>query len=178
MTREDCKKLLMIIDASYPNFKVENASDTLDAWFYLLQDYEFNQIAIGLKVYIATSGSAFAPSVSELIAASNKPKQLIDSDVNATWTAVRKAIRRSAYDSVEEFEKLPDEAKKIVGNPAQLHSWSQMTSESIDTVVASNFRRSFDAITKRNAEIAALPENVRALIQTTMQNKIEKKGGE
>ena len=172
MTREETKKVLMIVDASYPNFKVDNPTETLNAWHYLLQDYNAEEIVTGLKFYIATSGSAFAPSVSELIAASKKPKELQGEDAVTAWAQVRNAIRDSIYNAEEHYALLSDTAKKVVGSPSQLRSWGQMEGKEIDSVVASNFKRNYEVVQKREREISSLPQNIRDLIEQNSQNLI------
>lgn len=175
MNREETKKILMVIDATYPNFKIENKQQTLDAWYFMLSDYDYNEIALALKTYITTSGSAFAPSVSELIAMTRKPAELSQMDEVTAWGQVRRAIKRGTYYSVEEFYKLDSEVQKVVGRPEQLREWAMLTSEEIETVIQSNFRRRFETMQKRARELEAMPAEVLALIQSAQPKKIEKK---
>lgn len=168
MTRDECKKILIILDASYPNLKIEDMTSTIDSWFIFLQDYDYKTIEAGLKIFISTSGSSFAPSVSELIAYSRKPKELQETDAATAWVQVRNAIRRGIYYSHEDFEKFPDDVKKVVGSPSQIYTWAQMESKEIDTVIWSNFKKSYDTIQNRRREFSALPNEVKALIQKTM----------
>lgn len=175
MSMEECVELLMVIDACYPNFNVrpEDVDATSKAWFKFMKDYDYNTMETALKIFVNTSGSAFAPSVSELIAAAAKPRALMATDVATAWTQVRKAIRRGIYNSAEEFEKLPELAKQVVGSHEQLITWAQMQSSEIDTVVWSNFKRSYETLQKRQDEIAAMPAEIRNLIQSKQQMMIE-----
>lgn len=174
MNREETKKILMVIDATYPNFKIENKQQTLDAWCFMLSDYDYNEIALGLKTYITTSGSAFAPSVSELIGMTRKPAELMQMDEVTAWGQVRRAIKRGLYYSVEEFNKLDSEVQKVVGSPEQLREWAMLPSDEIETVIQSNFRRRFETMQKRALELAAMPAEVLALIQSAQPKQIEK----
>ena len=162
----------MIIDASYPNFNTQDLTSTINAWYLFLKDYDYKIIEAGLKVFIMTSGSAFAPSVSELIAASRKPQELLEADAATAWAQVRKAISRGIYHSVEDFEAFPEIVKKVVGSPSQINTWAQMESREIDTVVASNFRRSYETVQDRNREISAIPKDVLNIIQNAEQKMI------
>jgi len=169
MTREETSKLLAVIAATFPNFKVENKTQTLDAWHFLLEDEDYSAISIALKTYIKTSGSAFAPSVPELIQMAYKPKSLgMLSEVEA-WGLVSKAIRRSGYNSIEEFEKLPALVQKAVGSPSMLQNWSQSDLDSLETVVASNFQRTYRTILAREEEIARLPKEARGQLESLQQ---------
>lgn len=172
MTRDECKQIIMIIDAAYPNFKVNDLTGTINVWHALLEDYDYKSIQMGLKVYIATSGSAFGPSVSELIAASRKPLELAETDAVTAWQEVRKAIRDSYYHAEDHFEKFPEAVKKVVGSPSQLRSWGQMESEKVDTVIWNNFKKSYETTQSRNREINSLPVGIRGLIQQTSTQMI------
>lgn len=165
MNRDETKKILMIISATYPNFKIGDKTQAIDAWNFMLSDYSYNDIAVALKTYIATSGSAFAPSVSELIAMTRKPAELTAIDEVTAWGQVRAAIRKGLYYSREEFEKLDPDVQRAVGTPDQLREWAQLSSNEIETVIQSNFRRRFETMQKRAQEVAAMPAEVRQLLQ-------------
>lgn len=173
MTRDETKKLLMVIDACYPNFKSENITATINSWAVMLEEYDYRAIEAGLKVFVATSGSAFAPSVSELIAAARKPMELKEPDMAEDWTQVRKAIRDSYYHAEEHFDKLSDTAKKVVGTPSQLRSWGQMESREVDTVVWSNFKKCYESAQSRARELKAIPGSVMKVIEQTSVAMIE-----
>lgn len=177
MTKEEVKKILMVLEVTFSNFTVDNPERMVDAWHLFLSEYPAEEILLAMKTYITTQGSAYAPSVSELIAMTRKPKELSIPDEVEVWGYVRKAISRGLYDSKEEFEKLPEVAQKIIRRPEQLRDWAQMPSEDIDTVVRSNFRRSYESLRSRTSEIAALPKEVRERIESKDQKGIEVKNG-
>ena len=167
MSKEECKKILMTIQALYPNYTIEDKESTLRAWLVILQDYDYTAIETGLKIYVTTSGSAFAPSVGELITYSMKPLEMQQVDAVDAWTQLRKAISRGLYYSREEYEKLPEMVKEVVGSPAQIRSWAELETKEIDTVVWSNFKKSYEAKCQRKKDFALLPKEVRAVIQET-----------
>lgn len=169
MTREEVKKILMIMDASYPNFKVEDLTSTIDAWLFALEDEDYTAITVALKTFLKTSGSAFAPSASQLIEMAYKPKSLNQLSEVEAWDLVSKAVRRSAYNAEEEFNKLPPVVQKAVGSPSMLHAWSQSDLEAFETVVASNFERAYKTVLKREEEIDRLPKEARLQLETLHQ---------
>ena len=67
MTREEVVKIIRIITSSYPNWKPENMSFTVDTWNSMLSDYTYKEISLALKTYITTDSSGFAPSIGQLI---------------------------------------------------------------------------------------------------------------
>ena len=169
MTREECKQLIMICEATYPNFRASNPAETLNAWHMILGEYDYQTMLMALKMYIHTSGSAFAPSVSELIAMTRKPQELTMVSEVDVWREVRPAIRNSGYHAEEEFNKLSETAKKMVGDPQQLREWAMLPSEDIDTVVQSNFKNRFKAMQTRQAEINAMPKEIRQMIESNVK---------
>ena len=171
MTRDECKKLLMVIDATYPSFKVENATETLNMWHSFLEDYSYEQIMQGLKIYVASSGSDFAPSISKLISMSRKPNELTQVDEGAIWREIRPCIRRGIYHAEEDFEKLSPMAKKVVGQPSQLREWAMLESEVIDSVIQSNMKSRIKDIQRRDLEISAMPIEIQTMIQNTIEMK-------
>lgn len=172
MTREEVKQLLMTMKVTFPNFKIEDSqiTFTINAWYEILKDYEPKSILQAFKTYIATSNSAFAPSVSELIALTTKAEDLAELNPSEAWAMVRKAIGRSAYNAQEEFEKLPPTVQKAVGSHEQLHEWA-IDSDYNDNVVMSLFQRNFKTVAEREKEIRKLPLEERAKLASLMMNQ-------
>lgn len=175
MTREEAKQLLMIIDAAYPAFEIKERTETINAWAVLLGEHDFGDIQLALRTFINTSGSAFPPSVAQLIEAANMKNRLVKLAGTEAWTMVRRAIRRGIYYSKEEFEQFPEEVKKTVGSHEQLSEWARCPSEEIDTVIASNFRKNFEAVLKRQEDEERIPAEVKQMIA---ENKIKMIGAD
>lgn len=153
---------------SYPNYKPNNISETVDVWQMMLSEYTYEQISVALKAYILSDTNGFAPSIGQLVGkiqSITQPQEL--SEVEA-WTLVRNAISNSGYNSVEEFAKLPPLVQKAVGLPENLREWA-MTENLNHEVVSSNFMRSYKSVLEREKEIAKMPSDVRQLIQNATQ---------
>lgn len=164
MTREETTKILAVIGATYPNFKPEDKTATVDAWHFMLSDYDYNMINIALKAYVTTSNTGFAPSVSQLIAMTHKADEFNQMNEVEAWSLVSSALRNSSYHAEEEFNKLPPVIQKCVGSPSQLRMWAQSDEQSIESVVASNFQRSYRVECERAKEYNRMPVEARALI--------------
>ena len=52
MTREETVKIIRIMVDSYPNYKPNNISETVDVWNMMLSEYTYEQISVALKAYI------------------------------------------------------------------------------------------------------------------------------
>lgn len=179
MDREETKKIIAAMIASYPNFKPFNMSVTVDTWTAMLSEYSYRDISLALKSYIVSNTSGFAPSIGQLIGELKKPEALAAMGAGEAWALVNKALRRSTYYSIEEFEKLPADIQAAVGEPSQLYSWA--TDENFnESVVSSNFRRSYESVLKRKNELASLPAEMAGRVQALRNEtilKLEAKDG-
>ena len=169
MTREETVKIMRIICDSYPNYKPTNLSEIVDVWCMMLSDYTYDEVSIALKAYITSNTSGFAPAIGQLIAMMQTITQEQELNEMEAWALVSKAIRNSAYNSVEEFAKLPSLVQKAVGIPNQLRQWA-LDENFNEQVASSNFMRCYNVEVKRHYEIARMPIEVRQLIQNMPVN--------
>lgn len=163
MTRDETKRILMIVASTYSNFKPDNMSMTLDVWTQILAEYSYKDVEKSLISYIASSNSGFAPSVSQLIGGVHKITNNLpqyDNEEEA-WSLVYKAINRSTYYSVEEYNKLPAICQKAIGSPDNLRELAQADLDSIQTVEKSNFMRVYRAEKEKQEEHDRIPTSVK-----------------
>lgn len=172
MTRDETKKIIMVISASYPNFKPQDLRMTVDTWQMMLDEYSYTQVSMAVKAYIASDTSGFAPSIGQVIGLMNKIEKPEELNEMEAWALVSRAIRNGYYGAEKEYEKLPTLVQKAVGTPGQLRNWSQTDTESIENVVQSNFMRTYRTVVKSSQEIARMPENIRNLIEQTGQKML------
>ena len=170
MTREETVEIIHIICDCYPNFKPEDLSRTIDAWQVMLEEYSCEQVAVALKAYITSNTSGFAPSVGEIVAKIQLVSQPQGLDGMTAWGLVSKALRNGTYGAVEEFNKLPPLVKQAVGMPDNLKNWATSDYQTIETVIQSNFLRTYEVIVKRANEINRMPNNIKSLIEKTNAN--------
>lgn len=154
----------------YPNYKPNNLSETVDVWQMMLDEYSYNQVSIALKAYVTSDTSGFAPSVGEIVAKIQLLSQPQELDGMAAWGLVSKALRNGTYGAVEEFNKLPPLVKQAVGMPDNLKNWATSDYQTIETVIQSNFLRTYETAVKRANEINRMPDNIKSLIEKTNAN--------
>lgn len=150
---------------SYPNFKPIDTELMATTWADMLVEYTYEQVNTALRCYITSDKSGFAPSIGQIvdkIKTVSEPQQLNELEA---WGLVDKAIRNSGYHAEEEFAKLPPLVQKAVGSPSQLRNWGMTDIDSIETVVQSNFMRTYRAVAKREDEVSRMPSQIRQLIQ-------------
>lgn len=185
MTREEAKKIIMIMSTSYPNYKPQDLTMTVDTWHMMLEDYAYNQVALALKAFVISDTKGFAPSVGQLIDKLQKISQPEELNEMQAWTLVSAALRNGYYGAEEEFNKLPPLVQKAIGAPTQLRNWSQTNTESVENVVQSNFLRTYRSVLQRELDVSKMPAEIKDLIEanqpklkTPAPAKIEQKNDE
>ena len=164
MTREETVKIIRIMVDSYPNYKPNNISETVDVWQMMLSDYDYNIVAMALKAYILSDTSGFAPSVGQLVdkmKTITTPQELNEMEA---WSLVCDSLRNSGYNYAEEYAKLPPLVQKAVGLPTQLQTWA-LTENLNKDVVGSNFMRCYRIEVERQNEISKMPQEVREMLE-------------
>ncbi len=173
MTREETKRIIRIICATYPNFKPNDLTETIDTWDFLLEEYTYQEISLALKAYIATSTSGFAPSIGQLIEKVRSISCGSELSEMEAWALVSRAIQNGQNGAEEEYAKLPEIVQKAVGSPNLLRSWATTDERSIENVVQSNFMRTYRAELSREREYQKMPKDVLAIMEQTQQRLIE-----
>ncbi len=164
MTEKDARKILAVIMVTYPNYKLDDISFAAKTWANILEDYTYEQVDVGLKAYIRTSASGFAPTpgqVIEKICEICEPQELNE---QAAWSLVANALRNSGYHADEEFSKLPPLVQKAVGQPSQLRQWA-LDENFKESVAMSNFMRAYNTEVNRSKELRKMPPKIAELIQ-------------
>ena len=177
MTRDDVIKIMSVLRGAYPHFyrdiSKQEAYDTINLWTDMFSNDDASIVAAAVKSLIDGDDKGFPPTIGQVKA---KMRLLVGSDELTeaeAWSLVSKAVKNGLYGAVEEFEKLPPAVKRIVGSPSQLRDWASMDSDTLQSVVASNFQRSYKVVATREKEIAALPDDVKKLINFAMNKEPE-----
>lgn len=165
MTREDTLDLLSVLKAAYPNFYRDmtrkDADHVISLWTEMFKDEPAELVALAVKAHIATDKKGFPPHIGAIKDAIVKIQQPDEMTELEAWGLVQKALRNGYYGAQEEFDKLPPVVQRLVGSPNQLREWSLMDTETISSVVASNFQRSYKARAAHEREFLALPSEVK-----------------
>lgn len=173
MTKDDTKKIIAAMVTAYPNYKPDNMSFTVDLWTEMLADYDYQAVQIGLKSYITTNTSGFAPSIGQLIDEINRFTHPPALNAMEAWSLVKRAMQNGCYHSVEEFARLPIEAQKAVGSPSQLQAWS-MDEYFNENRARDNFINAYTTEVRRSEQMVRMPGQLRNLIEK-MQNERQSK---
>lgn len=168
MTRKETAAALAILKAAYPHsFKgmtKPDAEATLNLWSRQFADDDPTLVSAAIDRLIATRTAGYSPTVGEVKEQLAKLSSADAPDEAEAWAYVSMACRNGLYGAEEEFSKLPPAVQNAVGSPEQLRQWAMMDSGTVESVVASNFRKSYAARQTREKELAKLPQSVRNLI--------------
>ena len=169
MTRDETIDLLSVLKAAYPNFYRDmtrkDADHVIDLWFDMFKDEPAGLVALAVKRHIATDTKGFPPhigAIKDSIIKIQQPEEMTEIEA---WNMVRNAIRSYSWDAKEQFDKLPPVLQRLVGSPNQLMEWAQMDPETVSSVVASNFQRSYKARAANEREFLALPTDVKSAME-------------
>lgn len=168
MTREDTIKILAVLRGAYPAFyrdiTKQEAESTIALWMSMFDEEPYELVGAAVKAFISGDSKGFPPAIGQIkerIRQITQPEEMTEQEA---WSYVSKALRNSAYGSAEEFAKLPPEVQVVVHDPGQLRQWAMAEADEVETVIASNFMRSFRAKQKATREYLALPTEVKRLM--------------
>ena len=167
MEKERVLRLLSLIEAEYPqSFKgLSEDSRRLKVELWQKEFEHDDETAVFAAVrMLMRDGREFAPTSGQI-----REKMLSFSSMNVldehdAWNLVAKACSNGFYGYKKEFDKLPPEVQRAVGRPEQLKEWSVVDSDTFQTVIASNFMRSYRMAQARERELARIPQEVRAML--------------
>lgn len=149
ITREEFATLVKGINSVFPDCIKDK--DAFDVWYLLLNDLSYEVLSTAIHKYMMTE--KFPPKPADIRRLSAQmTTDGIPSEVEA-WAMVRKALESLKWDNPqEEYDKLPEVVRRAVGNPANLKEWAMSDMGDVETVISSNFMRTYKAVSKVHAE--------------------------
>ena len=164
MTKAEFSNLVKAMKAVYSDPKFIADTDAIMVWYEFFKEDDYMIVQTAIKKYMANN--EFPPTIAGIRKIIN---EITNPDLSMTegaaWSLVYRAICNSAYNAREEFEKLPKECQRAVGNPAILKEWAGLDKDEVNTVIQSNFMRSYKVEKKRSQEMQMLPPSTRDAIQ-------------
>ena len=168
MNEQETKMVLASLKAAYPasfrDLSKKDANAVVSLWAEMFSGEEYALVSAAVKSLISSRTVGYSPAIGEV---TQKLAEIKDPDRISpfeAWRLVMQAASNSGYHAKEEYEKLPPLVQKALRGPETLREYAMMDSELLNTIVASNFRKSFEAMCKREETSVMLPENVKILI--------------
>ena len=167
MTREEFSILAKGMKAVYGE-KFLPDKYAFDVWYRLLCDLSYESCNIAVQTYMMTEKFSPVPADIRKYASRQSMETLTESEA---WNMVRKACQSLSWDKPEdEFNKLPQVVQRAVVSPQALAEMAKSDLGEFETVIASNFMRTFKAVSKQHEQEAQIPQEVRIKIEQ-MKNK-------
>lgn len=153
MTISEFSKIVAALKTVYtaPGF-VPN-EQALDMWYRLVgKNNDYQTISVAAQMYMTTG--KFPPTPADILECVSKLKaESSYLSEQEAWATVAKACSNGIYGYREEFNKLPPTLQKAVGTPQTLHDWAVVDSADFQTVIQSNFLRSYRAALERQSRL-------------------------
>lgn len=168
MNKKETLQLMAVLKGAYPQFYREMTEteyqSTVTLWQSMFADDNAGVVAMAVKAHIASDDKGFPPVIGQIkkrIAQITEPQEMTEMEA---WSLVKRAMSNSIYNAQSEFDNLPDDIQRVVGSPQMLKEWAVMDSDTVQSVIQSNFMRSFKVIQKNQKELKALPPDVKKYI--------------
>lgn len=150
----DSRDMMAILDkarAFYPAFFEKKTDEALleiaESWAEL---FAVVPVEIFAKAFQATIlSNKFFPTPSEVcekLGATAKQAELTEQEA---WGLVREALKRGRSDNGAAWDSLPPPVQRAVGNAGVLRDWALMDAGTVNSVIASNFMRSYRMVAER-----------------------------
>ena len=176
MEKKETAQSMAVLKAAYPRFYADFDKDefmsTVNLWHSMLKDKDFETVSAAVKACIAVS--KFPPTIADIYECMSEitlPKQKTAFEA---WELVKKAVRNSLYNSEEEFKKLPEDVREIVGSASSLRVWGMENESVFDSVIGSNFQKSYNARQHGKKRMALMPKEITAFAEKQWELLAEK----
>ena len=174
MTEQETKSLLAYLSATWDMAKDKDPRQVLAVWHDIFREDDVRLVQAAVKLYV--NQEKFAPKPADIRENIRELTAEREQTEMEAWNLMRKAIRGASMESwsrtltedgpgdpsaVVQFRKLPEHLQLIVGSPEQLADWERLDSKQLDTVIQSNFMRSYRSVSAERERMAMLPEHLR-----------------
>ncbi len=174
MTYEETRKILTVLKTNYPQsfrgWSRDQSQDFLDLWAEAFKDDSVEIVVAAVKAIIYSDTREFAPNIGQVKDKMLKLSNHVQVDADEAWNMISKALRNGIYGSEEEFAKLPPEVQVGVGSPRQLREWAMMDSNTVQSVICSNFKRGYRGRVEAKKEFDKLPVEAKKMIASLTDN--------
>ncbi len=170
MNMVETKKIMAILWAAYPGFYAKAGNDDRNAavelWQKCFSAEPYGLVSAAVYALIKTRPNSYPPAIGEVTAQIQRLTKPDEMTAMEAWNLVSNALRNSVYAAEEEFAKLPTAVQRIVHSASQLREWALMDADTVQSVIGSNFQRSYTARQKNDRECAALPPVVQQYVES------------
>lgn len=168
MNKAETGAILSLLRLEYPlaykDYTPDDVKAKVNSWTLQFADETYEDVYAAVQMLISTRTVGYPPLVGEIrekLATIRNTAPLSEQDA---WGMVSKACQNGYYGYKKEYDKLPEAVQRAVGRPEQLREWAVVDCETFQTVIASNFIKSYRAVKVREEEQQKLPSALKAQI--------------
>ncbi len=162
MKKNDVVKIFIVLRTAYPNFykemKKEDLEATIDLWTEMFAHENPALVVAAVKNLINTF--KWPPTIADVKDEMYKLTQTETETPVEMWNKIKAAMSRASYYAQEEFDKLPEVAKKFVGSPNQLREWA-LSIDYNDGVTKGQFFKQYEILKQREKDSKLMLPQVR-----------------
>lgn len=151
-------QILTLLKVAFPTMYKDfqgSYDDVVTVWNEALSEYPLELVKLAANHIITTS--KFEPKIADVVERINMITKKPELTEIEAWGCIKCALTNSLYHAQEEWEALPPTVRSSV-TPSLLKDWAMLEMDEVDTVVQSNFMRSYKAKVKAKSEMAGLPQ--------------------
>lgn len=181
MTREETIKVLAVIRVAYPAFyskmTAQDAELTVSLWTKMFSGVACTKVGEAIEEYISTDLGGFPPSIAQIKNLIAKDAMSGELSAEEAWELVSKAAEDGQYNAYNQFNKLPERVRKVLGSADRLRTYALMDMRTFDTFERRSFIKEYNEDVERTKHEyilhGCLPnDNQEKLELTDNKNKI------
>ena len=136
----------------------------IKVWTDLFSEYSVEAVMSGVRTFATTDASGFPPVPGQIIENMYRVAHLTDDSAIKAWNLVRRAINMPRDQYGLAYDALPEDVRETLGTKenaiATLTSWGMVPTEQFETVVQSNFLRSYESVKRGRTKEKYMPKKV------------------
>lgn len=168
LKQEQFKILVSAMKSAFPDPGFIPTNESYNTWFYMLNDIPYDTLSKAVKLYIQTEKKP--PTIADLRQKVKDLEPMGMTELEA-WGMVSKALSRSIYHYQSEYDDLPPDIQKAVGKAENLREWATMDTETVQSVVQSQFLRSYRTVSKRMDNAGKISEDLADILRLPVKER-------
>lgn len=176
MNLEETRKILTIVRVNYfeqiKKLTKKEMNEMLEMWHIMFQEYNYDQVAAALYLYIKNDDKGFYPKVGQLITLIKECGEH-DLKVHDAWDKVLVALKDRYY-AENFFNEFDGITKKVIGSYKRLIEWSNLNDNTINGSIRTQFYKDYE----KEVESSNLKDqfkNIQLMIKGSTTPEIETK---
>lgn len=162
MNDVEATQIIAMLETNWQPFK--NTSAAIKLWASAFAEDPYELVNTAVMAMIQTDSSEFRPNVAKV---RRKMHDIVYGErmsETEAWLTIKNSLPEAQEGpetlkgAKSAWQKLPEDVQKLV-TPRQLLDWNSVESSTLDTVIQSNFMRSYRDVSDRRYSKEALPKN-------------------